>query len=154
MPDIIDIVPPDNSGTDASSEPDPTAAGLVALLRDLKTAIIDIGDKSESIAYDPTFPAEAITALANRPLAAQMSEYARAVADAMHRSSPDDVEQWTEMPHSERKLLTDGIKGLLDSGYCIVPEEVVTFSRGAARRINELESKLKRKEESNEQATT
>lgn len=113
------------------------------LLHGVKAALIDLSSKADAEAkYDSMFPVEAATAFSNRPMSSQMAEYARAVVDAMHRSSPDDVEQWSEMPRSEQRLMISGIKGLLDAGHCIVPEEVVMFARGAGRRIRELESKI------------
>lgn len=115
---------------------------LNELLQSLKSAIVDINSRAEAVQYDAQFPVETATTFARRPIAAQMSEYARTIADAMHRSSPEDVDAWNEMPYSERKLLIDGVKGLLDSGYCVVPEEVVAFARGAAQRIRELELQI------------
>lgn len=117
---------------------------LNSLLHGVKAALVDLNDRAAraAVEYDPEFPVDAATAFANRPMSSQMAEYARLVIDAMHRSSPDDVDQWTEMPRSEQKLMIAGVKGLLDAGYCIVPEEVVAFARGARQRIHELELQI------------
>lgn len=131
----------DSDGRAVDLPDGPVADALRALQR--VTAALSVVTAGVALGTDNVDrrAAEAAAAVADAPLSANVGNWARTFAMGMRRAD-SDVPLWDEMSRSQQNAVRSGIRALLDDGYCIVPEELVRWARGAGKQLDELERQL------------
>jgi hypothetical protein len=122
-----------------TSNKNPQIRDTMAALQRVTAALSDIAQEfvSTTMSIEQTVSSGEISAaltMAESPLYANIRDWARTFAGGMHRMDPT-VPSWDEMSISQQKTLHAGIRALIDSGMCIVPQELVRYVRENASDV-------------------
>jgi len=113
---------------------------LMQALGELAGAVVDTSDEARGSTEVPgtASPVSATIPVVHEalavPLTAQIRTLAQIFADARHRHAYHRV-AWAQMEKAERDEIAAGIRGLIEEGYCVVPQEMVSSYRALSRHL-------------------